>query len=147
MLKQQIQDDMKAALKAGDKARLGTIRLIIAAIRQKEIDERIELSDDQTLAVIEKLIKQRRDSVAQFRPAGREDLAVKEEAEIQVCQSYLPQPLEETQIRDLIEAAIAATGASGMRDMGRLMAELRPKLQGRADMGAVSALVKARLTA
>ncbi len=146
MLKQQIQEDMKAALKAGAKARLGTIRLIIAAIRQKEIDERIELSDDQTLAVIEKLIKQRRDSVSQFRAAGREDLAQKEEAEIEVCQSYLPQPLDEAEIRALVEAAVAATGASGMRDMGRLMAELRPQIQGRADMGAVSALVKARLT-
>lgn len=147
MLKQQIQEDMKTALKAGDKARLGTIRLIIAALRQKEIDERIELSDDQTLAIIEKLIKQRRDAIAQFRAAGREDLAQKEEGEIEVCRSYLPQPLEEAEIRALIEEAVTATGASGMRDMGRLMAVLRPKLQGRADMGAVSALVKARITA
>lgn len=147
MLKHQIQEDMKAALKAGDKVRLGTIRLIIAAIRQREIDERIQLSDDQTLAVLEKLIKQRRDSIAQFRAAGREDLAQKEEAELGICQTYLPQALEETEIQALIEAGIAATGASGMRDMGRLMTELRPQLQGRADMGAVSALVKARLSA
>lgn len=146
MLKQQIQDDMKAALKAGDKARLGAIRLIIAAIRQREIDERIELTDDQTLAVLEKLIKQRRDAMVQFRAAGREDLAGKEELELNICQSYLPQPLEEAEIRALLEGAVSATGASGMRDMGKLMAHLRPQLQGRADMGAVSALVKARLS-
>lgn len=146
MLKQRIQDDMKAALKAGDKPRLGALRLIVAAIKQKEIDERIELSDDQVLGVLEKMIKQRRDSIEQFRRAAREDLAQKEEAELSLCQSYLPQPLGEEDLQRLILEAIAASGASSMRDMGKLMTHLRPQVQGRAEMGAVSALVKAKLS-
>ena len=146
MLKQRVQDDMKAALKAGEKERLGALRLIFAAIRQKEIDERIELSDEQVFGVLDKMIKQRRDSIEQFRGAGREDLVGKEEIELGICQSYMPQPLDDGEIAGLIDAAIAATGAAGMRDMGKLMAHLRPQILGRADMGAVSALVKARLS-
>ena len=146
MLKQRVQDDMKAALKAGEKERLGALRLIFAAIRQKEIDERIELSDEQVFGVLDKMIKQRRDSIEQFRGAGREDLVGKEETELGICLSYMPQPLDEGEIAGLIDAAIAATGAAGMRDMGKLMAHLRPQILGRADMGAVSALVKARLS-
>lgn len=146
MLKQRVQDDMKAALKAGEKERLGALRLILAAIRQKEIDERIELSDEQVFGVLDKMIKQRRDSIEQFRGAGREDLVGKEETELGICLSYMPQPLDEGEIAGLIDAAIAATGAAGMRDMGKLMAHLRPQILGRADMGAVSALVKARLS-
>jgi uncharacterized protein len=147
MLKQRVQDDMKSALKAGDKRRLGVVRLILAAIKQREIDERIELDDTQVLAVLDKMVKQRRDSVSQYAAAGREDLAEVERYEIEVCQGYLPQPLTESEIADLIDAAIAGTGAAGMKDMGRVMAELKPRAQGRADMGAVSALIKQRLGA
>ena len=142
MLKQRIQDDMKTAMKAGDKPRLGTVRLILAAVKQREVDERIELDDTQVLAVLDKMVKQRRDSVAQYAAAGREDLAAVERFEIEVCQSYLPQPLAEAEIGALIEAAMAATGAAGMKDMSRVMAQLKPQIQGRADMGAVSALIK-----
>jgi uncharacterized protein YqeY len=146
MLKQRIQDDMKAALKGGEKARLGAVRLIVAALRQKEIDERIDLTDDQVVGVLEKMIKQRRDSIEQYRAAAREDLAEKEEFELSICESYMPPPLDEAAIGLLIDEAIAATGASGMRDMGQVMAHLRPNVQGRADMGAVSARVKAKLS-
>jgi hypothetical protein len=145
MLKQRIQDDMKTALKAGDKRRLGVVRLILAAIKQREVDERIELDDTQVLAVLDKMVKQRRDSVSQFAAAGREDLADAERYEIEVCQGYLPQPLSEAEIGAFIDAAIAATGASGMKEMSKVMAQLRPQVQGRADMGAVSALIKQRL--
>jgi uncharacterized protein YqeY len=145
MLRQRIQDDMKAALKAGDKPRLGVVRLILAAIKQREVDERIELDDTQVLAVLDKMIKQRRDSVAQYSAAGREDLAAAERYEIEVCQGYLPQPLGEAEIAALIETAIAAAGAAGMKDMSKVMAQLRPQVQGRVDMGAVSALIKQRL--
>jgi uncharacterized protein YqeY len=145
MLRQRVQDDMKAALKAGDKPRLGAVRLILAAIKQREVDERIELDDTQVLAVLDKMVKQRRDSVAQYAAAGREDLAAVERFEIEVCQGYLPQPLTEAEIAALIEAAMAATGAAGMKDMSKVMAQLRPQVQGRADMGGVSALIKQRL--
>jgi uncharacterized protein YqeY len=145
MLKKRIQDDMKTAMKAGDKPRLGTVRLILAAIKQREVDERIELDDTQVLAVLDKMVKQRRDSVSQYAAAGREDLAAVERFEIEVCQSYLPQPLGAAEIAALIETAITATGAAGMKDMSRVMAQLRPQIQGRADMGAVSALIKQRL--
>ncbi|AGA89403.1 hypothetical protein Thimo_0554 [Thioflavicoccus mobilis 8321] len=145
MLKPRIQDDMKAAMKAGDKRRLGVIRLILAAIKQREVDERIELDDSQTLAVLDKMVKQRRDSVAQYEQAGREDLAEVERYEIEVCQQYLPEALDEQALADLVAQAIAATGAGSMKDMGKVMAELRPQVQGRADMGAVSAMVKQRL--
>ena len=145
MLKQRIQEDMKTAMKAGEKVRLGVIRLILAAIKQREVDERIELDDTQVLAVLDKMVKQRRDSVTQYSAAGREDLAEVERVEIEVCQGYLPQPLTEAEIAALIDAAIAATGATGMKEMSKVMAQIRPQAQGRADMGAVSALIKQRL--
>lgn len=145
MLKARIQEDMKAAMKAGDKPRLGTIRLMLAAIKQREVDERIELDDSQVLSVLDKMVKQRRDSIAQFAAAGREDLVKIEALEIEVIQSYLPRALSDDEIATLIDAALAASGASAMSDMGRVMGVLKPQVQGRADMGAVSALVKARL--
>ncbi|MCG6943108.1 MAG: GatB/YqeY domain-containing protein [Thiohalocapsa sp.] len=145
MLKQRLTDDMKAAMKAGDKPRLGVIRLINAAIKQREVDERIALDDTQVLAVLEKMVKQRRDSIAQYEAAGREDLAAVERFELGVCQEYLPEALSEAEIAALIDKAVTATGAASMRDMGKLMGVLKPKLQGRADMGAVSQQVKARL--
>jgi uncharacterized protein YqeY len=146
-LKQRLQADMKAAMKSGDKARLGVIRLINAAVKQREVDERIELDDDQVLAVLDKMVKQRRDSITQYEAAGREDLAATERAEVEVIQVYLPAALSDTEIDALIDEAVAATGAESMRDMGKLMGVLRPKLQGRADMGDVSQRVKARLGA
>jgi uncharacterized protein YqeY len=146
MLKQRLQDDMKAAMKAGDKDRLGVIRLINAAIKQREIDERIELDDTQVLAVLDKMLKQRRDSIDQFERAGRDDLAAKERFEVEVCRHYMPAALSEAEIETLISEAIAATGAAGAKDMGKVIGLLKPKMQGRADMGAVSKLVKARLT-
>jgi hypothetical protein len=145
VLKQRITDDMKAAMKAGDKPRLGAIRLVMAAIKQREVDERTELADDQVLAVLEKMVKQRRDAITQYRQAGRDELAAREQAEIEVIQDYLPEALSEDEIATLVAQAIDATGASGLRDMGKVMGELKPKLQGRADIGAVSALVKAKL--
>ena len=144
-LKQRLTDDMKAAMKAGEKDRLGVIRLMNAAIKQREVDERIELDDAAVLAVMEKMVKQRRDSVAQYEAAGREDLAAVERAEIAVIEAYLPEKLGEAEIQAEIDAAIAATGASGPADMGKLMGALKPKLAGRADMGQVSALVKKAL--
>ncbi len=144
-LKDRIQEDMKAALKAGDKARLGAIRLIMAAVKQREVDERTQLDDRQVLAVLDKMAKQRRESIAQYRAAGRDDLAEKEQAELEIIQSYLPEALSEAEIDALIAAAIRETGAAGIRDMGRVMARLKPQLQGRADMAQVSARVKAAL--
>lgn len=146
-LKQHINDDMKAALRAGDKSRLGVVRLILAAIKQREVDERIELDDAQTLAVLEKMLKQRRDSVTQYDAAGRADLADGERFEIGVIEAYLPQPLGEDELDALIEAAIAETGATSMRDMGKVMALLKDRAAGRADFGALSARIKARLGA
>jgi uncharacterized protein YqeY len=145
MLKARLQADMKAAMKSGDKARLGVIRLIHAAIKQREVDERSELDDTQVLAVLDKMLKQRRDSVAQYSEAGREDLAEKERFEIEICQDYMPAALSDDEIDALISSAIADTGAAGMQDMGKVMGVLKPKLQGRADMAAVSGAVKARL--
>ena len=147
MLKAQIQSDMKTALKAGDKTRLGVIRLILAAINQREVDERIELDDSQVLAVLDKMVKQRRDSIEQFGAANRQDLVDVERFEVEVIQGYLPAALTEAEIAALVESAVAESGASAMSDMGKVMAILRPEVQGRADMGAVSALVKARLGA
>ena len=144
-LKQQLTDDMKAAMKAGEKDRLGVIRLINAAIKQKEVDERVELDDAAVLAVLEKMVKQRKDSVSQYEGAGREDLAAIERAEIVVIERYLPAKLDEAAIAAAIEAAIASTGAAGPADMGKLMGVLKPQLAGQADMGQVSALVKRRL--
>lgn len=145
MLKARLQADMKAAMKSGDKARLGVIRLIHAAIKQREVDERVELDDTQVLVVLDKMLKQRRDSVSQYTEAGREDLAEKERFEIQICQGYMPAALSEGEIDSLIDAAIADTGAAGMKDMGKVMGVIKPKIQGRADMGSVSATVKAKL--
>ncbi len=143
-LKDRIQDDMKTAMRAKDKARLGAIRLILAAVKQREVDERIELSDGQVLGVLEKMIKQRRESLAQYQSAGREDLAAQEAFEIELIQSYLPAPLGEAEIDALIAGAIAATGAQSVRDMGKVMALIKDQAQGRADMAAIGARVKAR---
>jgi hypothetical protein len=145
-LKEQITADMKDAMRAKDKDRLGTIRLIQAAIKQREVDERIELGDEQVLAVLDKMVKQRRDSITQYNDAGREELAAKEEAELVVIQQYLPEALSDEEIDKLIEEAISASGAESMKDMGKVMGQLKPKVQGRADMGAVSARIKARLS-
>ncbi|MFN2644571.1 MAG: GatB/YqeY domain-containing protein [Burkholderiales bacterium] len=144
-LKQQINEDMKAAMRAKDAARLSTIRLILAGIKQREVDERIELDDPAVVAVIEKMIKQRRESIAQFEKGGRSDLADAEKAELQVLSAYLPAQMSEAEIQKEIDAAIAASGAAGAKDMGKVMAALKSKLAGKADMGKVSALVKARL--
>ena len=142
MLKQRIQDDMKSAMKGGDKPRLGVIRLLMAAIKQREVDERIELDDTQILAVLDKMVKQRRDSINQYEQAGRPELADQEAFEISVLQGYLPEALSEAEIAAMIREAIQATGAESVRDMGKVMGQLKPKMQGRADMGAVSALIK-----
>jgi uncharacterized protein YqeY len=144
-LKLRITAEMKDALRARDAARLSTIRLLLAAIKQREVDERKELSDPDVLAVIEKMVKQRKDSIAQFEMGKRQDLADAERAEIAVLQSYLPQQLSDAEIDAAITAALAKTGAAGPAAMGRLMAELKPALAGRADMAAVSARVRARL--
>lgn len=145
MLKAQIIDDMKAAMKGGEKARLGVIRLITAAIKQREVDERIELDDEQVLIVLDKMVKQRRDSIKQYTDAGREDLAAIEEAEVEIIQTYLPAALSEDEIAAIVEAAIAQTGASSMADMGKVMGIVKPQVQGRGDMGAVSGIVKQKL--
>ena len=145
-LKTQLTDDMKTAMKGGDKARLGVIRLILAAIKQREVDERIELDDPQVLAVLEKMVKQRRDSISQYDAANRQDLADIERAELVVIEAYLPAQLDEAAIQAAIDAAVAETGASSPSDMGKLMAVLKPRLAGQADMGEVSKLVKLRLT-
>jgi len=136
---------MKTAMKAGDKRRLGAVRLILAAIKQREVDERKELTDPEVLAVLEKMLKQRRDSISQYEQAGRTDLAEQEAFEVAVIQGYMPAALGDAAIAALIEEAIAATGAKAMADMGKVMAIVKPKIQGRADMGAVSARVKQRL--
>jgi len=144
-LKQQISDATKDAMRARDKARLGALRLINADIQRLEVDTRKVLTDDDVLGVMNRMLKQRQDSLQQFESAGREDLAAVERYEIAVIREYLPEPLSDAAIAAEIEAAVAATGASSMKDMGALMGVLRPRLQGRADMGAVSGLVKARL--
>ena len=145
MLKAQIQADMKTAMKAGEKTRLGVIRLILAAVKQREVDERIELDDTQVLAVLDKMMKQRRDSIEQFGAAGRQDLVDVERFEVEVIQGYLPRALDEAELTALVEAAVAQSGAAAISDMGKVMALLKPQVQGRADMGAVSAQVKRRL--
>ena len=144
-LKQRLTDDMKAAMKAGEKDRLGVIRLVNAAIKQKEVDERVEMTDPLVLAVLEKMVKQRKDSIAQYEAAGREDLAAVERYELAVIDAYLPARLGEAEILAAIDGAIAATGAAGPADMGKLMGVLKPQLAGQADMGEVSKLVKQRL--
>ncbi len=146
-LKERITEDMKAAMRASDKERLSTIRMIQAAIKQREVDERIMLDDAQVLAVLEKMIKQRRESVVQFEQGSRTDLADKEKAEIALLQTYMPTQLSEAEVDALIKEAIAATGATSMKDMGKVMGAVKAKAAGRADMGAVSARIKAALSA
>jgi len=145
-LKARLQDEMKAALRAGQKERLGTIRLVIAAVKQKEIDSRAALDDSGVLAVLDRMTKQRRESISQFERAGREDLVEKERAELDLLQEFLPAPLTESEIDALVAAAVEETGASSVRDMGAVMGKLKPALQGRADMRAVSARVRSRLS-
>jgi uncharacterized protein YqeY len=144
-LKHQLTEDMKNAMRSGDKHRLGVIRLMLAAVKQREVDERIELDDVQVLATLEKMLKQRRDSVSQFDAAGREDLSAIERAEMVVIETYLPAKLDEAEIDALIDAAIAGTGASSARDMGKVVAAVKEKAAGRADMAVVSGKIKARL--
>ncbi len=144
-LKQQLIDDMKAAMKSGDKDRLGVIRLINAALKQREVDERIEITDAVALAVMEKMLKQRRDSVSQYEKAGREDLAAIERFEIGVIQSYLPAQMDAAELDAAIRAAIGESGASGPADIGKVMAVLKPRIAGKADLGQASAKVKAAL--
>ena len=146
-LKQQLSADMKQAMRDKDKPRLGVVRLALAAIKQREVDERVELDDTQVLAVLDKMVKQRRDSVRQYEEAGRQDLADQEAYEITVLQTYLPEAFSEAELDALIDEAIAASGASSMKEMGKAMGILKPKVQGRADMGAVSAKLKTRLGA
>jgi uncharacterized protein YqeY len=144
-LKERITEDMKGAMRAGAKERLAAIRLILAAIKQREVDERIALDDTQVLAVLEKMIKQRREAITQFEAGGRADLVAKESAEIAVLQAYLPAQLSPAQIDALISEAIAASGAASIKDMGKVMALVKPQAQGRADMGALSARIKQKL--
>ncbi len=146
-VKAQVLDDVKQAMRAGDKVRLKMLRTVTAAIKQREVDERIELDDAQTLAVVEKMIKQRRESAEQYRDAKRPELAEIEDSEIALLQDYLPEQLSDVELAGAVEAAIAASGASDMSSMGQVMALLKPRVQGRAEMGRVSALVRARLSA
>ncbi len=145
ILKTRLQDDMKQAMRSKDKERLGVIRLALAAIKQREVDERISLDDTQVLVVLDKMIKQRRESISQFTHGGRQDLADKEQFEINLLQEYLPQQLTEAEIRALVAAAIAASGATTAQDMGKVMAILKPQAQGRTDMSLVSKWVKETL--
>lgn len=144
-LKSRIADDMKSAMRAKDTARLETIRMLRAAIQRKEVDERVSLDDDGVIQVVQKLVKQARDSIAQFEDGGRADLAAKEQASIEVLESYLPTALDDAELEAMIDDAIEKTGAGSMRDMGKVMAELKPRIAGRADMGAVSGRIKQRL--
>ena len=144
-LKDQISEDMKAAMRAKEAQRLATIRLLMAAMKQKEVDERVTLGDAEVLAILEKMIKQRRESIAQYEKAARQDLAELEKAEIAVLSAYLPQQMTEAEVAEAIAAAIAETGAAGAKDMGKVMGVLKPRLAGRTDMGKVSGLVKAKL--
>lgn len=145
-LKKHIQEDMKAAMRSQEKQRLDTIRLILAAVKQVEVDERIEMDDARLLAILDKMLKQRRDSVAQYESAGRIDLVAQENFEIGIIQNYMPAQLSITEIEKLINDSIAVSGATSAKDMGKVMAELKPKIQGRADVAAVSAKVKERLS-
>ena len=144
-LLEELKNAQKDAMRAKDKLRLGTIRMALAAVKQREVDERIELNDTDILQIITKMVKQRKDASQQFRDAGRDDLADNEDAEIVILQDFLPQALSEDEISAMIVEAIAQTGASGMADMGKVMGVLRPKMQGRADLGQVSGLIKAQL--
>ncbi|MCK5359640.1 MAG: GatB/YqeY domain-containing protein [Gammaproteobacteria bacterium] len=141
-IKDRIREDMKASMKGGDKARLGVIRMMMAAVKQREVDERIELDDDQVILILDKMLKQRRESISQFRSGDRIDLAEIEEQEILVIQDFLPQALTDNEVSKLIEEAIAESGATQIRDMGKVMGILKPKMQGRTDMALVSSRVK-----
>ncbi len=143
LLKERIKDDMKASMKSGDKTRLGVIRMMMAAIKQIEVDERVELGDDRVIVVLDKMLKQRRESIRQFRDAGRNDLADIEDAEVLVIQDFLPQALTESEIDEMVRQAIVEAGAVSIKDMGSVMALLKPQMQGRADMAVVSARIKA----
>ena len=145
-LKERITDDMKSAMRAGEKERLGTIRLVLAAIKQREVDERITLDDGQVLAALEKMIKQRKESITQFENGGRSDLVAKEQAELSVLQAYLPAQMSDAEIDALIAEAVAASGATSIKDMGQVMGLVKAKAQGKADMGAVSARIKQKLS-
>jgi uncharacterized protein YqeY len=145
-LSNRINDDVKAAMKAKDKPRLGVLRLITAAIKQREVDEQITLDDNQVLAVLEKMVKQRKDSIAQYEKAGRDELAQQEALEIDIIQDYLPEQLSDDEIDALIAEAISSTGAASMKDMGKVMGMLKPRLAGRADMGKVSQIIKKHLS-
>ena len=144
-LKDRILQEVKDAMRAKDKPRLATLRLITAAIKQQEVDERIELNDTQVLALLDKMCKQRRESISQFEKAGRDDLIAQEVSELDIIQTYLPEQLSDDEIAALIDAAMTATGAASIKDMGKVMGQLKPKLQSRADMSAVSAMIKAKL--
>jgi len=144
-LKSKITEDMKAAMRAKDTARLGTVRLLLAAMKQKEVDERVELSDTDVLSIIEKMLKQRRESIAQYEKAARQDLADAEKAEIAILSAYLPQQLSEADVAEAVVAAIRESGAAGVKDMGKVMGLLKSRLAGRTDMGKLSGLVKAKL--
>ena len=145
-LKDRITEDMKTAMRAGEKERLGTIRLILSAVKQREVDERITLDDSQVLAAIEKMIKQRKEAITQFEAGGRADLVAKETAEIAILQTYLPAQMSDAEVDALIAEAIASTGAASIKDMGKVMGAVKAKAQGRADMGAVSARIKQKLS-
>ena len=144
-IKARISEDVKAAMRSKDKEKLGALRLIQAAFKQKEVDERIELDDQQVIAILDKMAKQHRDSIEQFQQANRDDLVQKEQFELDIIETYLPAKLSDAEIQEMIEAAIAATGAETMKDMGKVMGKLKGDLQGRADMGQVSGMIKARL--
>ncbi|MBK7251970.1 MAG: GatB/YqeY domain-containing protein [Gammaproteobacteria bacterium] len=144
-LRERIQEDMKAAMRSGQKERLGTIRLALAAIKQREVDERITLDDTQVLAVLEKMIKQRREAIAQFESGGRSDLVAKESAEVALLQGYLPEQLSVADVDTLIAEAIASTGATSIKDMGKVMGHVKARAQGRTDMGALSARIREKL--
>ena len=146
-LKERITEDMKSAMRSGEKERLANIRLIMAGIKQREVDERIQLDDVQTLSVIEKMVKQRKESIVQFEAGGRADLVAKENAELALLEAYLPTRMSDAEVDALINDAVAATGAASMKDMGKVVAHVKAAAQGRADMGAVSARVKSKLSA
>ena len=146
-LKARIQEDMKSAMRAGEKDKLANIRMVMAAIKQREVDERIELDDAQVLSVVDKMVKQRRESIAQFSAGGRADLVAKEEAELKLLSAYMPAQLSDAELDALISEAVVATGASSIKDMGKVMAAIKAKAAGRADMGAVGARIKSRLAA
>ena len=145
-LKKRITDDMKSAKKAKDKQALKAVRMILEAIKQKEIDERIELNDAQVMTVIQKMVKQRKDSISQFSDAGRSDLVEIEEAELEIINNYMPEQLSEEEVESVVDRAINDSGANSMKDMGKLMGMLKPRLQGKADMSTVSQLIKSRLS-